>query len=85
MPKAVITLDDTNGGVGMTLFLEDGFTPSSQAHKAANCLIQHLESLSIAQAESPVEWVEGDKAQWIKDEVIAVPENQADKPLIQLQ
>lgn len=71
--RAVITLDDQDGGVGMTLFLEDGFTPTSQAHKAANALVQHLESLSAIQSTGETKWVEGQDAQWIKDAVTAIP------------
>lgn len=72
--RAVLTLDDQDGGVGMTLFLEDGFTPTSQAHQAANALVKHLESLSAIQSTGEVAWVQGEDAQWIKDPVVAVPE-----------
>jgi hypothetical protein len=74
--RAVITLDDQDGGVGMTLFLEDGFTPTSQAHKAANALVQHLESLSAIQSTGEPQWIAGEDAQWIKGAVTAIPEPQ---------
>lgn len=72
--RAVLTLDDQDSGVGLTLFLEDGFQKDSQAHQAANALVKHLESLSAIQSTGEVAWVEGEDAQWIKDPVIAAPE-----------
>lgn len=79
MPRAVITLDDQdqNGfaGVGMTLFLENGFTPGSAAHQAANALVQELERMAAVQSQGDLKTVTGPDAAWISSDVVAVPEN----------
>lgn len=78
--RAVITLDDQDNegkpGLGMTVFLENGWTPTSTAHQAANALIQHLESLSAIHEAGEVKWVEGSDAGWIKDPIVAIPDSQ---------
>lgn len=73
MPKAVITLSDEEGGVGMTVFLEDGFTPTSAAHCAANMLVKHMETMSEKFSAGETKWVEGDDAAWIQGDVVALP------------
>lgn len=73
MPKAVITLSDEEGGVGMTVFLEDGFTPTSEAHCATNMLVKHMETMSEKFSAGETKWVEGDEAGWIQGDVVALP------------
>lgn len=72
--RAVITLDDKDGEVAMTLFLEGGFQVGSNAHQTANLIVKHLDELASIQSKGDVKWVDGDAAAWIQGDVVAVPE-----------
>ena len=72
--RAVITLDDQDGQVGMTLFLEGGYTEGSEAHKTANMIVKFLDEQASLTNNGEATWVEGAEADWIKSDVVAVPE-----------
>lgn len=80
--RAVITLDDVEGEVGMTLFLEGGFQVDSNAHQTANLIVKHLDELASIRSKGDVKWVEGADAAWIADSVVAVP--QVGEPALRL-
>jgi hypothetical protein len=72
--RAVITLDDQEGEVGMTLFLEGGFQKDSPAHQTASMIVNHLDKMASAREPGEVKWVDGEAAAWISDEIVAIPE-----------
>jgi len=59
MPKAVITLDDVDGQISMSLFLEGGFNKDSHAHQHANLVLKYLDSIAGMKTTEAVQWVEG--------------------------
>lgn len=63
MPKAILTLDDTDDGeMKLDLFLEGGFQVDSNAHQAAGILIKHLEELGSVTSRSDVRELTADEA-----------------------
>ena len=59
MAKAVITLDDKDGQISMSLFLEGGYQASSNAHQQAGLILKYLDSLAGMKTEQAVQWVDG--------------------------
>lgn len=72
--RAVITLEDDGPAIGMTLYLEDGYTESSNAHQTANMIVKFLDEQASIKSKGETGWVEGPEADWIKGDVVAVPE-----------
>ncbi len=66
MPKAVITLDDQDGQIGMTVFFEGGYQPDSNAHQHTNLIIKYLDSIAEGmKSEGEAKWVSAEDAQAI--------------------
>jgi len=63
MAKAILTLDDNNGKMALSLFLEGGFQVDSDAHQCANLLIKHLDTLGAVEESSEVRTLTGEEAQ----------------------
>lgn len=94
MPKAILTLDDTEDGeMKLDLFLEGGFQVDSNAHQAAGILIKHLEELGSVTSRSEVRELTGDEARAVIEAAQgqqavgdAPPEvvHDAKKPVLQL-
>jgi len=45
MSKVTLTFEDVDGQVGMTINLEGGFNPESNAHKTANMVLNWLDGI----------------------------------------
>jgi len=74
MPKAVITFDDDQaGGVGMSLFLEGGFTQDSPAHNAAAMLVNYMRDQAGDPKDEQTRILTGNEATWIQGDVVAIP------------
>jgi len=71
--RAVLTFDDVDGQVNMTVFLEGGYQADSGAHMMANSIIKHLDEQAAVRSASDVKWVAGQDAAWIADEIVAIP------------
>lgn len=63
MAKAILTLDDKDGKMSLSLFLEGGFQVDSDAHQCANLLIKHLDTLGAVEESSEVRTLTGEEAQ----------------------
>ncbi|UUZ68275.1 hypothetical protein LP416_29355 [Polaromonas sp. P2-4] len=59
MAKAVITLDDKDGQISLSMFLEGGFQADSNAHQHAGLILKHLDELAGMKTEQAVQWVNG--------------------------
>lgn len=59
MPKAIITFDDVDGQVSMTLVMEGGFNKDSHAHQHAGLVLKHLDSIAGMKTTEAVQWVDG--------------------------
>lgn len=65
MAKAILTLDDKDGKMSLSLFLEGGFQVDSDAHQCANLLIKHLDTLGAVEESSEVRTLTGEEAEQI--------------------
>lgn len=63
MAKAILTLDDVDGKMSLSLFLEGGFQVESDAHQCANLLIKHLDQLGAVEESSEVRTLTGEEAE----------------------
>jgi hypothetical protein len=68
MPKAILTLDDVEGDMNLSLFLEGGFQVESNAHQAANLIIKYLSELGAVKEASEVKELTGAEAQAVIDD-----------------
>lgn len=68
MPKAILTMDDADGKLELSLFLEGGFQVDSDAHQCANLLIKHLDTLGAVEQAGEVRELTGDEAQAVIDQ-----------------
>jgi hypothetical protein len=59
MSKAIITLDDKDGLISMSLFLEGGYQADSNAHQHAGLILKYLDELAGMKTEQAVQWVDG--------------------------
>jgi hypothetical protein len=63
MPKAILTMDDRDGKLELSLFLEGGFQVDSDAHQCANLLVKHLDTLGAVEGQSEVRELTGEEAE----------------------
>lgn len=59
MSKAIITLEDVDGQISLSMFLEGGFQADSNAHQHAGLILKYLDSIAGMKTEQPVQWVGG--------------------------
>jgi hypothetical protein len=69
MSKA--TLNDKDGQISLSLFLEGGYQASSNAHQHAGLILKHLDSLAGMKTEQAVQWVD---SAYVPSAEMAVPE-----------
>ena len=74
MSKATLTLEDKDGQIQLSIFLEGGFQADSHAHQHAGLILKYLDSIAGMQTEQAVQWVDG----------AYVPSAEQDEPQIML-
>jgi len=57
MAKAIITLDDKDGQISLSLFLVGGFQKDSNAHQHAGLVLKHLDEIAGMKTGTAVKWV----------------------------
>jgi hypothetical protein len=71
MAKAILTLDDKDGQISMSLFLAGGCQASPNAHQHAGLILRYLDSPAGMNTEQPVQWVD---VAYVPSAEMAVPE-----------
>ena len=61
--KAIITFDDKDDGVEVSVILEGGFNKDSHAHQNANICLNYLDNVAGAKSNESTHWTTADEVE----------------------